>query len=224
MGGCYLVQSLCYFSAVEHAPPGLVALLLYTYPALVVVLGVLFMGLRLSRRAGVACAVAITGTVLIVGPTAGAGEPIGVVYGLASAVVYAVYILIGSRVLRHTDPIPASAVIMTTAALGYCAVYALSPDRPSFPNDGTGWAAVLGIAVLCTVVAVVTFLAGLARVGPADASTISTIEPAVSVVLSAIILGEAITGWTVCGGLLILGSVLALSRSLTTTEVSAGRR
>src|SRR6185503_18803349 len=45
MGGCYLVQSLCYFSAVEHAPPGLVALLLYTYPALVVVLGVLFMGL-----------------------------------------------------------------------------------------------------------------------------------------------------------------------------------
>src|SRR5205823_749836 len=123
MGACYLVQALCYFSAVQHAPPGLVALLLYTYPVLVVVFGVLVFGVQVSPRAAAACAVAVVGTVLIVAPSASGGEPIGIVYGLASAVVYAAYILLGSRVLVHVDALPASAVIMSTAAVGYTIVF-----------------------------------------------------------------------------------------------------
>jgi drug/metabolite transporter (DMT)-like permease len=179
----------------------------------VVVIGVMAFGMRLSRRAAVACAVAVAGTVLVVGPSAGSGEPIGVVFGLAGAVIYAVYILLGSRVLVHVNAITASTVIMTTAAAGYALLYVLSPHRPHFPDTGKGWAAVVTLALVSTVIAVVTFLAGLARVGPADASTLSTVEPVVSVVLSAIVTGEDITAWTVTGGLLIVGSVLVLSRA-----------
>jgi drug/metabolite transporter (DMT)-like permease len=213
MGVCYLLQSLCYFSAIEHAPPGLVALLLYTYPALVVLLGVLLLGLRLTRTAAVACAVALTGTALVVGPSARSGDTVGIVFGLSAAGVYACYILVGSRVLRQVDAVWASTVIMTTAAVGYGLAFLLSPNRPALPASSTGWLAIVGMALLCTVVAVLTFLAGLARVGPADASTISTIEPLVSVVLSALVTGEVITGWTVAGGTLVLASVITLSRA-----------
>jgi drug/metabolite transporter (DMT)-like permease len=218
MGGCYLLQSLCYFTAVDHAPPGLVALLLYSYPAIVVAGAALFLGVRLTRTVVVACAVAVLGMMLVVGPSVGSGDAIGIVLGFAAAIVYAVYILVGSRVLEAADALWASTVIMSTAAIGYLAVFTVltaTGNQPALPDSARGWWAIVALALLCTVVAGLAFLAGLARVGPADASTISTVEPVVSVLLSAAVTGEAITGWTVAGGALVLGSVVALSRERT---------
>jgi drug/metabolite transporter (DMT)-like permease len=213
MGAGYMLQSICYFTAIDHAPPGLVALLLYTFPAMVVAGGVVLFGERLTRSLVVACGVAIAGTALIVGPTASGAEPVGIAFGLGAAVVYSGYILVGSRVLRHTDPLSASTVIMTTAALGFDIVFVASPHRPAVPETASGWRAIALIAVLCTVLAALAFLAGLARVGPAAASTLSTVEPVVSVALSAIIIGEDITAWTLIGGTMVIASVIALSRA-----------
>lgn len=213
MGVGYFLQSLSFFTAVKYAPPGLVALLLYTFPVIVVVLGAVVLNIPVHPPVAVACGVALAGTALIVGPNARGGEPLGIVFGLGAALVYAVYILLGSRVLSHVDPLWASTVIMATAAAGYVTAYALSSPRPALPDSARGWAAAAGIAILCTVIAGLAFLAGLARVGPADASTISTIEPVVSVILSAIVVGEAITGWTVAGGTLVLAAVIAISRA-----------
>ena len=215
MGACYLLQSLCYFTAVDHAPPGLVALLLYSYPAIVVAAAALFLDVPLTRTVVVACAVAVAGMVFVVGPSVGSGDAIGITLGFAAAGVYAVYILLGSRVLESADALWASTIIMSTAGVGYLAAVLVAPTKPSLPESASGWWAMVAIALLCTVLAGLTFLAGLARVGPADASTISTIEPVVSVILSAMVTGEAITGWTVIGGSLVVGSVIALSRAET---------
>jgi len=220
MGGCYFLQSFSYFEAVERAAPGLVALLLYTYPALVVVLGAVALRLPLDRRVAAACGVALVGTALIIGPSASGGDGVGIALGLLAALVYSAYILLGSRVLQRTDPVWASTIIMATAAFGYLAVTASSSPRPAAPDSADGWFAILAIALLCTVVAALTFLAGLARVGPADASTISTIEPVVSVVLSAIVIGEDVTGWTVAGGLLVVASVVFISRVPTSAPAA----
>jgi drug/metabolite transporter (DMT)-like permease len=122
-------------------------------------------------------------------------------------------------VLRNADALTASAVIMTTAAIGFCVLFALSSPHPAVPRSSDGWAAVVALALLCTVVAGMTFLAGLALVGPAAASTLSTVEPAVSVVLSAIVLGEAITVWTVAGGALVVAAVIWVGRASSTPTV-----
>ncbi len=213
MGGCYLCQSLCYFLAVDHAPPGLVALLLYSFPAMVVIGAALFLHQPLTRRLATACAVALAGVAVVVGPSAGAGEPVGIAFGLGAAVVYSAYILLGARVLEAADPLWATTVIMSTAAIGYVVLFAVTPHRPAFPTSASGWWAVIAIAVVCTVIAAFAFLAGLARVGPSDASTLSTVEPVVSVLLSAAVTGEAVTGWTALGAVLVLGAVVAISRS-----------
>lgn len=47
------------------------------------------------------------------------------------------------------------------------------------------------------------------------------VEPVVSVALSALVTGEAITAWTVIGGAMVLGSVVALSRMGTTPLAEA---
>ena len=42
----------------------------------------------------------------------------------------------------------ASAVIMSTAALGYCVLFAVSSPRPGLPRHVSGWSAVIAIATL----------------------------------------------------------------------------
>jgi drug/metabolite transporter (DMT)-like permease len=212
MGFLYFVQGACYFASVDRGSPGLAALLLYAYPALVVVLSAVVLGKRSPRPVLVSCAVALAGTAMIIGPTVGDGNPSAIAFGLTTAFTYSGYIIIGSQVLERVDPIWSSTVIMGTAAICTVAQYLLSSPRPAGPVTGEAWAAVLALAVVSTILPVSTFLAGLARIGPADASTLSSIEPATSVVLSAIVIGETLTGWSVAGGVLVIGAVVAIGR------------
>lgn len=212
MGVLYYVQGACYFASVDRGSPGLAALLLYAYPALVVLLSAVVLKERSPRGVLVACAVALVGTAMIIGPTAGDGNPSAIAFGLTTAFTYSSYIVIGSRVLVRVDPIWSSTVIMATAAVCNVAHYLLSSPRPEFPSTGKAWAAVLGLAIVSTVVPVAAFLAGLARIGPADASTLSSIEPVTSVLLSAVVIGETLTGWSLAGGVLVVGAVVAIGR------------
>jgi drug/metabolite transporter (DMT)-like permease len=73
-----------------------------------------------------------------------------------------------------------------------------------------GWLWLAGIAVVCTVTAIVLFFAGLARVGPSRASIISTVEPVVTVTLAFLVFGESLTVTQLAGGALVLASVVLL--------------
>jgi drug/metabolite transporter (DMT)-like permease len=212
MGLLYFVQGACYFASVDRGSTGLASLLLYAYPALVVVLGGVVLRERAPRPVLVACGVALLGTAMIIGPTAGDGNPAAIAFGLSTALTYSTYILIGSRVLERVDPIWSSTVIMGTAALANVVQYLLSTPRPAGPPTGEAWAAVVALAVVATIIPVSTFLAGLARIGPADASTLSSLEPATAVVLSAMVIGETLTAWTLAGGVLVIGAVVAIGR------------
>jgi drug/metabolite transporter (DMT)-like permease len=54
------------------------------------------------------------------------------------------------------------------------------------------------------------FFAGLSRIGPSRAAIVSTLEPAVTVALAAVILQENITLEQLAGGALILAAVIVL--------------
>ncbi len=81
-----------------------------------------------------------------------------------------------------------------------------------FPTTNTSWLGVAGIVLVATVIPVVTFLAGLERIGPTNASMLSTLEPVVTVLLAAWIFSEHLEAITIVGGGLILVAVLLLTR------------
>ena len=210
MGGLgYVGQSLCFFSALQYASAGLVALLLYLYPFLVMLLGVVFLKERLTALRAAAALAALGGTGLTLGAGLG-GSWQGIALGLAAALIYSVYILVGSRVLKEEDPLAAATVVMLAAATVF-GVVALVVE-PRLPTTVAGWTAVLAIAVISTVVAMVSLFAGIQRLGAADAATLSTLEPVVTIVLAALFLGEAVSLIQVSGGVIVLGAVIALAR------------
>jgi drug/metabolite transporter (DMT)-like permease len=82
-----------------------------------------------------------------------------------------------------------------------------------FPVTATGWGVVLGTVLVATIIAVTAFLAGLQRIGPTDASMLSTLEPVVTVLLAALLFAERLAPITLLGGGLILAAVLLLTRA-----------
>lgn len=209
LGGVgYVAQSLGYFFALERISAGLTALLLYFHPALIVVLAAVLLGDR-PRRVAVACVVAATvGTSLTVGPV-GEGEAVGVLLALGAALAYALYILGSSRV-RGVGPFATAATVLTACALVYAAL-ALT-TRPQLPSTASAWLALVGVALIGTVLAVTTFFAALALLGPTDTAVVSTVEPVVSVAVAALVLGERLGPVQLAGGTLVLVAVTALAR------------
>ena len=215
----YVGQSFCFFSALGHASAGLVALLLYLYPFIVTVLSVLFLGERLTPLRLGAVLAALCGTALILGSGI-EGSPLGIGFGLAAALIYSVYILVGGRVLREEDPLAAATVVMLAAAAVFGARMLL--QVPALPATPKAWAAVLAIALVSTIVAMVGFFAGLRRLGAADAATLSTLEPVVTFVLAALVLGEPVGPLQVLGGGIVLAAVAALARGKRPTGQGSG--
>ena len=204
----YAGQAACYFSALNHASAGLVALLLYAYPTLVAILAAVFLRQPLTRRTVLLLAASFAGIVLTLG--GGHGTPLGMALALGGAAVYSVYIIVGARELAGTDSLASTTVICLSAAATF--LVASLFQQPRFPGAWWGWVAVGLIAVVSTVVAILAFFAGLKRVGPATASIASTLEPVVTVVLAWALLGESLALMQVAGGILVLASAAWLAR------------
>jgi drug/metabolite transporter (DMT)-like permease len=203
MGGIgYVGQAFCYFSALNHASAGLVALLLYVYPTLVCLLSAAFLGERITASRALLLAVSFAGVALTLG--GGRGNALGVALGLTAAVFYAVYIVVGARELARVDVLAATTVVCLAAAAGVAA--AIPFHAPRFPRSAAGWTAIAAIGVVCTVLAILAFFAGLKRVGPSRAAIVSTLEPVVTVLLAWIVLGETLSLMQLAGGALVLAA------------------
>jgi drug/metabolite transporter (DMT)-like permease len=205
----YVGQSFAYLSAIKYASAGLVALLLYLYPTFVAILSVMFLKSKLTSAKILALGVATLGTALTANPQG--GEWKGIFLALSAALIYAVYIIVGTGVMQKVSAVQSSTIIFASAGAVYGVMTAL--NGPHWPASNAGWMTIGAMALIATVIPVDTFLAGLKRIGPTDASMLSTIEPIVTVFLAALIFGESLQPMTLLGGGLILAAVLLLTQS-----------
>lgn len=203
----YVGQAFAYLTALKYASAGLVALLLYLYPIFVALLAALLLHEPLTGVKGLALGLALTGTVLTVGPLR--GQALGILLAVAAAVIYSIYIIVGTDVMRHVSAVQSSAVIF--AAAGMTAGVLTMVNGPHLPATHMGWAAIISIVVIATLLPVVAFLSGLERIGPTNAAMLSTLEPVVTVLLAGWILNETLTPVALVGGGLILMAVLLLA-------------
>jgi drug/metabolite transporter (DMT)-like permease len=205
----YVGQSFCYLTATQYASAGLVALLLYLYPTFVAILSVIFLKEKLTRLKVIALALATCGVALTADPQGGAWT--GILLAISAAAIYSVYIIVGTGVLQRVNAIQSSTVIFASAGAVYATLAII--NGPHLPRTTSGWSVVAAIVLVATVIPVVTFLAGLRRIGPTNASLLSTLEPVVTVLLAAWLFGEVLQPAALMGGALILLAVLLLARS-----------
>jgi drug/metabolite transporter (DMT)-like permease len=231
-GVAYSAQAGAYFAALERLDASLLSLLLYTFPAMVTVAAIMLGRERANRRTAGALGLASCGLFLVLaGAGAGALDPVGAMLGVTAAVVYSTYVLTSAGIAQRVGPLVLSALVCTGAAttLTLAAVAGGDLHVGDVSAAGFGWLA--GLAVVSTVGAVSLFFAGLRRVGPTNASILSTAEPLTTVLLAFLAFGESLGPMQLAGGALVLGAVLVLSAPArgrgplaTRTAAAAGAR
>jgi len=211
LGGiCYTMQSSFYFSAVKYIPSSLAALLLYLNPIFVAVLSFFVNKEKLSKRIATAIVISLFGMAFVLGAPAGDIKLVGVLLATGAAVVYSIYIVAGDRITSQVPPIITSAYIALFAAISFLA-YGTITKTLTFQFSEQGWLAIVATAFISSVVAMLTFFAGMNIIGPTKASVISMVEPVITFILSTIFLQEVMSLWQIIGGVIVLtGAVLVV--------------
>ncbi len=201
----YVSHSFCFFTALDHAPSSVVSLLLYTYPALVMLGSAAFFKEKITLRKVVSLLLAVGGAFVIGGTKLG-GSTFGITMAILCAFGYSAYILVSARLVKPGEGMQSSAFIMLGAAVGYGLMNLIFGFSP--PQDMGG---VLGVALLAffsTALGFWAFFTGMEKTGPAKAALVSTVEPVVTVLSSALLLHEVLTVSVIFGGVLVLGGLV----------------
>jgi drug/metabolite transporter (DMT)-like permease len=203
----YAAMSGLFLWGVSLTNAGLAGILLYTYPAIVVVLAALFLDERVTRRTVGAVVLALAGVSLVSGAQPRGIDPLGVAVLLFAAVVYATYISVSRVILDEIDAATLTAHVIPAAA-GAFVVYGTVTGTLVLPTTPAQWGVIVGIASLATAIPILAFFSAVAIIGASRTSVVSTFEPVFTVALGVVLLGEPLTAATVVGGLAVLAGVV----------------
>lgn len=196
-----------YQLAVREGGASLSAVLLYTAPAFVALLGWAFLRERLGAVDLVAVAGTLGGVALI---SLGGGHginptPAALGLGLTAGFTYSLYYIFGKLMFTRYSPAAVYAVGLPIGALG------LLPFVEFGPKPLAAWASIVAIGVICTWVAYLAHGTGLKRLPATQAAVIACLEPVVAAGLAALFFGERLGALALLGAALVIGAAVALS-------------
>jgi drug/metabolite transporter (DMT)-like permease len=212
----YYLASFLDFEGLRFIGVGLERMVLYLYPALVVLAGALFLGQRpnaLMLGALSATSAGIAATFL---GSSGAGPHALLGSGLVagSALAYACFVLLSGAMMRRIGGRRFMALAMTAACLAmlvHAAVaMAIAGGGILLAQPMPVYCYGLVLALLGTVAPALLLGEGLARVGAQRFAIISSVGPIGTVVLGWLLLGEAITPLSGVGILLTIAGGVAM--------------
>lgn len=207
------ILSIYVFNTAYQAAISLVSLstavvLLYTAPAFVMLLSVLFFHERFTWNKGLCLLLCIGGSALVSGITGGMdANPAGIALGLVSGVGYALYSIFSSVILKKYHPftnILYTFFIAGVAGLLTCDAGSLTEVACQSPSAFL-W--VVSNGVVTGFLAYVCYTSALQYMRPSKAAILATLEPVVATLAGILVYGETVT---LTGGLGMLMVFTAL--------------
>lgn len=204
-----------YYVAIDRLPVAVALVLQYTAPALVVI----WLALRLRKRPRadvlLALALALVGVALVsglAGAEVGSVDGLGVVMGLASAVLFATYTLIGESVIAAYGPLGAMFRAFLVAGAGWLC-WQLFNGWPAELVDPSNLPRILLVGVMATLIPFLLYLWGVERVRAERAAIAATLEPVLGAVVAWMLLAQSLGLAQIAGGVLVIGAVILIQRS-----------
>ncbi|MBO9667968.1 MAG: EamA family transporter, partial [Bdellovibrio sp.] len=213
----YALFSTLYFKAIEGLSVTLAALLLYTYPFWVNVFSHFFTHDKISRKEAGCLAAASAGLLLLLWGHIEVRNAWAILAGLGSGISYAIYVLVSGRLQKTVRPITSSLYVITFGAIALCLFH-----RPPFHAlthlSPTQASAILGIAVISTIIPLTLELAALQKLKSAEVALLMMIEPLTAVFLGSMIFGETLSLRQITGALIIGVALIANTRLRTSSS------
>ena len=168
---------------------------------------------KLELRRLIGLGLGLVGVALLVGLDIHFDDIAAVAATIVVALCYAIGPIIIDRKLKD---VPAMGVITGSLMLATVIYLPFAPFLLPESVSLEAGASVVGLGVLCTAAAFIVFFALIAEVGPARATVITYVNPAVAIVLGALVLDEPLTLGMLLGfPLVIAGSFLGTMKAKT---------
>jgi drug/metabolite transporter (DMT)-like permease len=212
---CYYIGALLDFWALTLIDASIERVLLFSYPALVVMISSIMKRRAPQARLILALLVTYAGIFLAMGGidfTELRQNLFGAMLVLIAALTTAIYFLIGERYTRELGATRFAAIAMSSSAVALAIHFALFRSVAELaPLAAHDWMLLGILAIACMFLPGLMQAEGVRRVGAQRAAIGSTVGPPTTIVLAALFLGERLNGWQLLGSGLIVVSVLLLS-------------
>jgi drug/metabolite transporter (DMT)-like permease len=143
------------------------------------------------------------------------GFLLGALCLLGNAFNFSLYSHLSKRYLRVMSPVVLTGGMMISGALGLLLLTLLDPAHNRWQDiarlDGIQWAALLFLAVICSVLSYFAYNVALSKLAAERVTVYLYFEPVVAVLLGVTLLGERLTWQMILGTLAIAGSVLLVN-------------
>lgn len=218
LGLLYTASSAFLFEAYKYIASGLATTLVFLFPVMVAIIMV-FLKVVPSWPVWLSIAATFAGVMIMTG---GAGteaiDPTGIWFSIASAFVYALFIVIINR-SKAISSIPNS--LLTFYALSVGTVFFLTrcglsgAELLTGLDGGMAWANLLGLAILPTIVSTASLAVATRNIGATKASVLGVFEPITAILVGTLVFGEELTPNIIAG---ILISIVAVSFMIMLTK------
>ena len=206
----YFLAATLFFTALRTMDSGVAIVIWYCNPVLVVIAAWVARGVRPGRVLVLCVALSVAGVGIAAGQL-GAADLSAVFLVLGSSVAYVFYTVTGEAVLHRTDLATATAIVFLGATCSLSLLAVSGVGDFAGPASATGWLAILGFAVVATVIPTVLMFEGLRRIGAGKASVVGAVEPVSTIIFGVVILGEAVTALRLVGAALVIAAVVILA-------------
>lgn len=218
LGLLYTASSTFLFEAYKYIASGLATTLVFLFPAMVAIIMV-FLKVVPSWPVWLSIAATFAGVMIMTG---GAGtekvNPLGVWFSIASAFVYALFIVIINK-SKVISSIPNSLLTFyalltgTFFFIGRCLFS--GADLMAGIDGGMAWCNLIGLAVLPTIVSTASLAVATRNIGATKASVLGVFEPITAILVGTVVFGEALTPNIIAG---ILISIVAVTFMIMLTK------
>ncbi|HXK47903.1 MAG TPA: DMT family transporter [Deltaproteobacteria bacterium] len=204
--GFYGIQSFLYFQSLTYIPASTATLIIYFYPVTVTVLSIAFFRMKVTPGVCASLVLLLAGCALVFYDAfAKHLSMVGVGLALMSMVGFSVYLIAVQFFLRDEHPLR----ITFYAFLATSLFFSMFHNPLGLFDKGSGAVSIVFLLALVPTVLAISLLYGaIGRIGSAYTSIFSTLEPVVTVLLAAWVLGENVVGIQVLGMVLIIGGIM----------------
>lgn len=218
LGLLYTSSSIFLFDAYEYIASGLATTLVFLYPVLVAIIMVF---LKVVPSWPVWLAIAATfGGVLIMTQSDGSQtiNSIGVLLSIASALVYALFIVIINRskaIAGISNSLLTFYVLMVGAIVFIGKILSSDTAITAGITTGADWLNLVGLALLPTIVSTATLAIASRNIGATKASVLGVFEPITAIIVGTLMFGEPLTTNIIVG---ISIAMVAVTFMITVTK------
>ena len=196
LGALFAGSSLFLFASYEFIPSGLATTLVYLYPVFVALIMVL---LRFypSWQTWLSIVATLGGIILLSSPSRGAEiKPLGIVLAIMSALSYASYLVIVNRSSRIKQ-VSEHTLTLYALVVGTILFAALRLAQGGSITEGVDsvadWANLLGLAIVPTMISMLTLAVSSRFIGPTKTSILGVFEPLTAILIGTLMFGEPMT-------------------------------